>query len=301
MRELFQHTALHHGVISRDEALELGLSTGQIAHRLRTGQLVRTAPSVYAVAGAPVTWLTNARSAALALNGVVSHRSAANMHGIDGYTPSHQLEITVPKSRRPRSVDVLVHRSTQFHLIDTNVINAIPVTGIARTVLDIAGVVSFRRLEWTVDAVIRQQLCGWDDLMSVLICHSVQGRNGCGPLRALLDQRCPEDVVPDSKWNRMVGQLLVSAGLPTPEFEHVVVDRRGNFAGRVDLAFPRVRVAIELDSVRWHLNRRSFEADPRRKNQLTNAGWTVLTFTWSDYADNPAGLIRTVRDAIAAA
>ena len=57
------------------------------------------------------------------------------------------------------------------------------------------------------------------------------------------------------------------------------------------------RVAIELDSVRFHLNRESFVADPRRRNRLTLAGWTVLSFTWDDYINHPGALC----DAVAAA
>ena len=49
-------------------------------------------------------------------------------------------------------------------------------------------------------------------------------------------------------------------------------------------------MAIELDSVRFHLNRKSFVADPRRRNRLTLAGWTVLSFTWDDYINHPGAL-----------
>ena len=90
--------------------------------------------------------------------------------------------------------------------------------------------------------------------------------------------------------------LLLDAGLPEPRYEYQVLDAAGAFIARVDLAYPERKVAIELDSVRWHLNRSSFEADPRRKNKLILAGWTVLTFTWSDYVDTPNALVRTVRD-----
>ena len=55
------------------------------------------------------------------------------------------------------------------------------------------------------------------------------------------------------------------------------------------------RLAIELDSVRYHLNHQSFRDDPRRRNRLTVLGWTVLNFTWADYLDDPAGLCSTVR------
>ena len=117
-------------------------------------------------------------------------------------------------------------------------------------------------------------------------------------MRALLDVRYGESVVPDSRWNRMVETLLIDAGLPTPRLEYEVTAESGEFIARVDLAYPRQKLAIELDSIRWHHNLESFEKDPRRKNVLLVAGWRVLTFTWSDYAENPTGLTATVRSAL---
>ena len=161
--------------------------------------------------------------------------------------------------------------------------------------LDLAAVVSARRVEWTLDAMLRQRLVDWPDLYEVLIRHSRRGRDGCGRLRALLDVRYG-GAVADSAWNRRVARLLVDHGLPQPSLEHVI-EIDGVFAARVDLAYPLERVAIECDSARFHLNRESFEADPRRKNRLMVAGWTVLTFTWADYRDRPGELIEIVRAA----
>lgn len=298
MDAFYAHVEAHHGVVSREEALALGLSSNRLDYLVRKGQLRREAPRVFAIAGAPDSWHRRARTAALSVSGLVSHKAAAFLHNIDGFNRA-DIEVTVPKARRPKAFSETLRRSTQFQLADPVVIDGIPTTGISRTVLDLAAVVSYSRFERAVDAVLRQKLCEWPDLYEVLVLHSVQGRNGCGPLRSLLDARYGEKTIPDSSWNRMVGQLLTRNGLPDPTFEHEIQDESGRFAGRVDLAFPRRRIAIELDSVRWHLNRDSFEKDPRRKNQLTLLGWTVLTFTWSDYVDRPAELIRVVSNALA--
>ena len=103
---------------------------------------------------------------------------------------------------------------------------------------------------------------------------------------------------PLSDWSRMVADLLVGAGFEYPALEHRVRRADGNFVAQVDLAFPSHRVAIELDSARWHDNRESFVQDRRRRNEITLAGWTVLNFTWSDYADHPAALCEAVAKAL---
>ena len=97
----------------------------------------------------------------------------------------------------------------------------------------------------------------------------------------------------------MVADLLVDAGLKYPALEHRVCRADGGFVAQVDLAFPSHRVAIELDSARWHDNRESFVRDRRRRNEITLAGWTVLNFTWSDYTGHPAALCEVVTKALA--
>ena len=293
---LRSYAAQNHGVIGRREAVGFGASPSQIRNRLATGEWIRLAPAVFAIAGAPVTWMQSARAQALSLDGLVSHRAAAYLHGIDGFRAGI-LDVTVAQTRGRQRPQIRLRRSTQMHLADPQVVHSVPVTGVARTVLDVAADVGPRRLETLVDAVLRQQMVSWADLYEVLVRHSVQGRNGCGRLRQLLDHRYGDAVIPDSRWNRMVGQLLADSSLPEPQYEYVVCTVAGEFVARVDLAYPRQRLAIELDSVRFHLNRESFEQDARRRNRLLNEGWRVLTFTWSDYSNDPAGLIRSVRAA----
>lgn len=206
----------------------------------------------------------------------------------------------VGRGRTRERSTVRVHESTQLHLADATEVDGVPVTGVARTVLDVAAVSGPKKIEWTIDAVLRQNLLAWPDLYQVLVRHARRGRDGAGKLRAVLDERFGNDPIPDSKWNRMVEQLLEDHGLPTASLEYNV-HHKGAWLARVDLAFPEHLLAIELDSVRYHLNRTSFEADPRRKNRLMVAGWQVLTFTWADYNDRPLELVSTIRRALRSA
>ncbi len=298
MTEFLAHLAGHHGVFSRKEARELGLSDNQIAGLLRRNEAVRTHPSTFRSTAHRRGWKSQARGAAVSADGILSHRSAAALWRIDGF-PLALVELTIPYSRSVHLPGVKVHRSKQYRFADLTMIDGLPVTGIARTVLDLAAVVSPRRLDYALDAVIRQKLVEWPDVYEVLIRHSARGRNGCGKLRTMLEARYGDTAIPDSRWNRMVGTLLLDAGLAEPVYEHEVVNRAGEFVARVDLAYPRIKLAIELDSVRWHHNLDSFVADPRRKNALLLEGWRVLTFTWDDFSTRPGELVRSVRVALA--
>jgi very-short-patch-repair endonuclease len=276
------------------------VTNSQLRRRTASGELTMVDRQVFAIAGAPSSWLQRARIATLTTHGVLSHHSALLLHQIDGFEEG-PIHVTIPYARAVRRPDVTIHRSTQFDRIGAAERQGLPVTSIERSLLDYAGQVGRRRLEWAVDAALRQQHCDLASLFETWIAHSIQGRNGSGPMRLLLEQRHSNDPIPDSRWNRMVGRLLADSHLPSPRYEHEVRDRTGGFLARVDLAYPAHRVAIELDSARWHLNAASFRNDPRRKNRLTVAGWTVLTFTWDDYVERPSQLIRTVEAALLAA
>ena len=68
----------------------------------------------------------------------------------------------------------------------------------------------------------------------------------------------------------------------------------GQEASVPDLAFPDLRLAIEIDGWAWHHNPERFQEDRRRQNALVAAGWTVLRFTWADLVERPEQVLATV-------
>lgn len=91
---------------------------------------------------------------------------------------------------------------------------------------------------------------------------------------------------------KIVRMLRVN-GLPNPVRQHCVY-HHGRFLGRVDLAWPSARVAMELDSFCWHAGRRPFRSDRQRPNRLEAAGWRVLHATTDDVSDGSALVSATV-------
>ncbi len=297
MHDLNRYLAAHHGVLTRSKALSAGMTEDQIRRVVRSGEWVRVHAGVYRVASAPESWRSRARSAALSGRGLTSHSAALRVWGVDGYERYDIVHITSPSQRFARSLKAgryptRLHRSDRFDLADGRMIDGIPVTGIARSVFDSAALVDDAGLDCIVDAVLRQRLCRLEDLLATVDAHGTRGRAGAGRLKRLLLER-HEERIPDSRFNRMVGRLLVDAGLEPPIYEHEV-DVNGRRL-RVDLAYPDHGLTIECDSARWHHNRRSFELDPKRRNLLVAAGFRVLSFTWHDYAGDPEGLVAAVR------
>ncbi|MEU4423932.1 DUF559 domain-containing protein [Actinoplanes sp. NPDC024001] len=83
------------------------------------------------------------------------------------------------------------------------------------------------------------------------------------------------------------------AGIRPAAVQFEVRDGAGALIGRVDLAWPEVRLAVEYDGDH-HREREQFRRDVERLNALRLAGWTVLRFTADDVLRRPertAGMV----------
>ncbi|HKR51407.1 MAG TPA: DUF559 domain-containing protein [Pseudonocardiaceae bacterium] len=66
----------------------------------------------------------------------------------------------------------------------------------------------------------------------------------------------------------------------------------------IDLVFPALRVAIEVDGWAGHVTADRFVQDRRRQNAVVNLQWTVLRFTWHDLVGRPDGVLDEIRFAL---
>jgi hypothetical protein len=288
-----------HGVLTEADALAHGATAHQLRRAVERGELERVHPGVFRIAGAPITWHQRLLLGVLASGpeALASHRSAAVLWELDGSWRGRP-EIVAPRHRRSRFDPVRRHESKDLARASATVRDGIPCTGLERTLLDLGAVLPAARVQTFVDDAVRRRLCDWDDLLHTLAIHSRQGRRGCGPLRSILDECCGTPV-PDSRFNRLVQRLLLDAEVGVPVVEHEVRDAAGRLLARVDLAFPLLKIAIELDSRRHHLGVDAFEADRTRQNRLELEGWLVLRFTWRTYVDAPWQIVADVAAALA--
>lgn len=287
--------ATQHGLFTRDQALAAGFTEAMIRTRVRGGRWLRAERGVWMIAGVPFTWHARVLSVCMASGGLASHRNTAFLLGADGFRPGPP-EITVPHGTRFRRSGVRVHQSTDLDLAQPMRISSIPTTGPARLVVDIGLLVDFERFELLVHELIRTRRLTWDDCLDSLMAHARRGRNGVGPLRALLEESYGS-VVPESALERTFERLLRAAGVekPTPQF--IVHDAHGNFIARLDYAYPDRLVAIELDSLRFHTDPKVFERDREKRNRLAGEGWFLLQFTQKMIAGSPDLVVRQVLDA----
>jgi transcriptional regulator with AbiEi antitoxin domain of type IV toxin-antitoxin system len=260
-----------HSVITWNQLLDAGGTPAWVKEQIRSGQLIRLAPRTYRFNGAPRNWKMRASAAVLSARAptLISHRSAAWLYGIDEHQPG-VIDITVPRHRRPRPrPGVQFHESRQFDVAtDTAAVrDGLPVTGVARTILDSCSVVPGlpERLD-LFDEARRQKLVAW---------------------------------AAGTKFARRVGLLLESSGLPTPVYEHPVPHPEGKYF--IDLAYltPR-KVAVECIGKIGHDFERAFEMDPVRRNRLQLQGWIVIEVTWRRFVNAPESVVAEILQALSA-
>ena len=184
-----------HGVLSREQARAAGLSARQIDYQCATRQWLRIGSCVYRHEAVAATWKSQLLAACLISNGVASHRSAAALHGIDGFRETFR-EITVPEGLWKPIDTVRVHQTRQWYADQHIVRNQIPCTDLSRTIIDVAAVARPRQVQDMVDSVMRTSRFDLSDLYAIAVRHASRGRNGCGVLREVLDSRMPDSGVP---------------------------------------------------------------------------------------------------------
>ena len=261
-------------MVAHRELIALGMKRRAIAYRLGRGRLHELHRGVYAV-GHRVVSADGVRKAAVLAGGpeaVLSHRSAAALWGIRNDSRP-VVEITVPCSRRNRP-GIEQHYS-RLAKDETTVLRGVPVTTLARTLLDLAAVVNRRQ----VDRAVREAefLRIFDRRAVEVLLARHPRRRGNAVLRAQLDDGVDLRVT-RSELEREFISFLTGAVLPQPE-TNVALELSGGYI-EVDCLWREQRVALELDSRQAHGTRTAFERDRRRDRVLSAAGWRPVRVTW---------------------
>jgi len=274
----------------------MGMSSRTIERRVQSGRLLSIAPGVLALPGVTATEVTLLRAAGAAMGAIVSHESAARLHGLD-LGDIVAIAITVPIRRTNRFESIVVHQSTDLDPSQVVNIDHLDATSIDRTLCDLAALYKGKRLGDFVDQAVDRRMTTYESISDQLERLARRGKPGVSNLRNVLESRSETPILTDSVLERRLVDLLISDLLPVPS-----VQFRPNWlkavSGRVDIAYPQHRVIIEADSRRWHGSPEAFQADRRRDNLAQIAGWTILRFTWEDLTERPTYVCATVRSAL---
>ncbi|MDQ1413616.1 MAG: hypothetical protein QOE07_2204 [Acidimicrobiaceae bacterium] len=289
--ELRKWLRSHHCVIGSDEAFKIGATPYTVRRKLSRGEWDQLYRGVYRDTAGPPGPYQDLRAAFVATRGlgVVSHASAAWVWDLVPRPPGTP-ELTIPigchSSWRP---NLTIHRSRDLERTKPVNRNAILVTNPLRTLVDLAGSAPPQVLTEAVDSALARHLVTTEALMAEIDRLSRPGRDGVGTLRRHLWERgfvgAPEPSVLEAHTRRLVD----STRLPHPEVE-VRVGEDGEY--RLDIAWRPVFFAVEVDGYAWHFSPEHQERDVTRRNQLQQAGWTLLVYTWRQVM-RQSGLVAT--------
>jgi very-short-patch-repair endonuclease len=295
-RALAELAARQHGVVARRQLAALSMTETMVRDRIARGRLIRVHRGVYAVGHDRLRREGHWMAAVLAVGdgALLSHRDAAALHGLRPPGDHARWEVTTT-GRAGSTGSIRVFRTTLV-AADRTTVDGIPATTVARTLVDLAGVVPARQLRKALDEAERRRCVDFAEIEDALGRTSRRNGNGHAAMRrALHDLRTTAVSLTRSELEDRFLALLDAHALPRPQSNASI---RGM---EVDFAWPRERLAVETDGWAAHQTRHAFQEDRERSNDLTAAGWTVLRFTHADVARDGARTAGRVAHALARA
>jgi very-short-patch-repair endonuclease len=287
-REIAEVAYRQHGLVTHRQLVELGFGPAAIQHRLRARRLHRVHRGVYAVGHANVSGLGRLMAAVLAFGGsaVLSHRTAAALWGIRSNN-RQSIDVTTLRCNHGRRPGLAVHLVRNLAAEDRTSVQGIPVTTVARTLLDLAEVLPRTALMRVVEEAERLQVF---DLRSVdALLGRSRGRLSVGRLKSALLAYRELPHMTRSELERRFLSMCRDAGLPAPTSNAWILDQE------VDALWAAQRLVVELDGHGYHRTRAAFERDRIRDTVLQLAGYRVLRVTQRRLECEPSAVMAGIR------
>jgi predicted transcriptional regulator of viral defense system len=291
-RAINELAARQHDVLALAQLRALGLGDSGVRQRVAAGKLRRLHQGVYAIGLSPPSVEARFMAAVLACGpgAALSHRSAAAHLGLRPCNRS-AVDVIAPRRTGKARAGIDVHRAAGLRACDVILLDGVPCTSVARTLLDLAGILDREGLERAVE---RAEILRIFDLHAVEdVLERAGRRREAAALRAVIAAYAPDPAFTRSELERRFLALCRKAGVPRPQVNTFRALPGDGF--ELDFTWPDRRLIAETDSHRYHSTRRAFENDRRRDQRLTVAGWRVVRFTWRQVFGEPAEVGATLR------
>jgi hypothetical protein len=228
-----------------------------------------------------------AAAAALGPSAVVSHETAAQLHGLSMLAPPPtELSVTRPPGVGSRSArpGIRVHcAALPAEHVGGRL--AVPVTTVSRTVIDLARVLEFRAGVVVADSALQQKLTSKKELAAVIAaCPRWRGVRTATQVVEFADGRA------ESPLESLARIVFRDGGLPPPELQ-VAVTAAGEFIGRVDFFWKQFHTVAEVDGAAKYQDKSRASYEFRRDARLRDAGLEVVHFTWKDITSDADAVV----------
>jgi Transcriptional regulator, AbiEi antitoxin len=277
------------GFATYGDLLATGLSRARVRAMVQQGKLLTPQRGIY-LTKELAEWLqlvpagTTAMRAMSALatlgaGSVISHQTAAQLHGLDLLTqPPPWVTLTRPRGLGSKSGNrgVCVHTAglPAGHIGGRL---AMPVTTVPRTVVDLARELDFAAAVVVADSALHQHLASKKELRDVLAyCRQWPGAVQAAKVIDFADG------LAESVLESIARVLFQKLRLPAPELQ-VEIRGENGFIGRVDFLWRQFRTIAEVDgALKYDADPGRARAQLRRDKELRAAGYEVEHFDWRE-------------------
>lgn len=225
-----------------------------------------------------------------------SHRAATALFALR-LAMRRWIDVTAPGSTGRRRPGIRVHSGATLTAADVTVIDNIPCTTLARTLLDICEDATRREVERALDVAEQQRLLDIRAIDDVLT--RANGRRGAKLLRTVLAEHRAESTLTRNELEEAFLAICRAAGVPPGAVNAWIAFPDGNGA-EADFLWRPQRLVVEVDGRDVHTTRRAFDSDRRRDQRLMLLGWRVARFTWRQVMYEPASVAATLRGLLSA-
>ena len=272
------------GLVTRQQCREAGLTDTEIHYRLKSFGWQRHLPSVFQLPGTSSTPETRLMGAQLWAGdrGLLCRSSSAWILKMDDQTPSIP-EVYLRSGQKVSSVRTYRLACTDQPHVSR--VRGFRVTCAERTLLDLSAVWPAIRVGRAMDAALRNGQTSLERCAQAAEGWGGKGKAGTVVFRELLRGRDHRDVSVRSEFETKMLRILKRIETSPVVPDHPVSDGPAN--RYLDFAFPELRLAVECQSIKWHLGSEAWRADMARHRRLMALGWTVLFYCWDDVLLEP--------------
>ncbi len=202
-----------YGLITRQQALFNGYPDDEIGRRISAGRLTSLHPGVYYTDSVPPTWRTDVLAAVLAAGplAVASHRTAAVLYQMDAIW-GRMVEMTVPYLKSPEPEGVVLHRTRREN--DTPVLEGIPITTPAKTLLDVASTLPYTTLAKATRSALHLGLVTTDALLDTVVKFGGRGVRGTRKYRRVIGWVAADKSGSPAEID--MAEIIADSQVPTP-------------------------------------------------------------------------------------
>ncbi len=319
--ESVRHVLIHAGGVSTFADLHAVVTKKAIREALADGAILRLARGVYGLradltsvffdatdpgdaaarAAARAERVGAHRQWARAHDATLSHRSAAEYHGLPILTAPAKPEVIFIRGRR---VERALRSAAQICSRElTPAERADGVTSAVRTVIDCAADLPFAEALAVADSALRRpdegtlSLVGRQELLYAADETPLRVR---AKVRRVIEHATGKAENPFESALRAIALEIPGLSVEPQVAIHTSGDTdEDSSQHRVDLADRRLRIVIEADSYAWHGSKSGFIRDCRRYSEVSADGWLILRFTWDAVINRPAQVRALLERAVA--